>query len=148
MSRKFDHGKNSYAKEHRSSSDQETRHKLGDAVLQHYGAKPDNYKKFSDDNYRMGSKETNTRDRLIDNALIGEHFKDAGHSKGYDASRLASKGVNRQQQLDTIGTRYDTAKIAYETTGEHEYLMMQKDLRDTAEKHLNADLRSFRNSKR
>ena len=144
MSRKFDHGKSSYAKEHRTSSEQETRHYIADSTMQHYGAKPSNYTEFSSSNYRMGSKDTNSRDRMIDNALIGEHFMDAGHSEGYSASRLAQNGISRQQQLDALGVRFDVAKVAYEATGEHKYLMMQKDIRETANEHLDADLRQFR----
>ena len=55
MARPFDHGKAAYAKDHRSdTSSQQTRHILGDEMLQHYGAKPENYSSWSQDNYRMG----------------------------------------------------------------------------------------------
>lgn len=121
MSRAFDHGKSDYARGHRRSSDQDTKHYLSNDLMLHYGAKPSNYALFSDMNYRMGSKASNGRDTRIDNALIGEHFRDAGHSGGYSASRLAGGGITRDQQLQALGNRFDVAKEAYRTTGEHKY---------------------------
>ena len=156
MSRPFDAGKSSYRKDHlRSNSGQQTRHLLGDDFMQHYGAKSDNYSQWCDNNYRMGSKQTNDRDRMIDNALLGSIFNDAGskhhRQNGYDANYLAVNQGDRkcgrisyQQQRDAIGSRFDAAKIAYETTGEHKYLMIQKDLRDVAMKNLDADGRQWR----
>ena len=147
MSRKFDHGKNNYAREHRNDDAEEkqhTKHYIANSTMEHYGAKPENYKQFSSSNYRMGSSASNGRDTRLDNALIGEHFSDAGHSGGYNSQRLAAGGLNKEQQLQGIGNRFDVAKEAYERTGEHKYLMMQKDLRDTADTHLNADMRGFR----
>jgi len=150
-SRKFDHGKNQWAKEHRDSSQpQETRHYLADIYLQHYGANPGNYQEWSDFNYRMGSKETNTRDRRLDNALLGATFYDAGWKDGYDAHRLTqtAHGLTLQQQAYGIQQRFQRAQEAYLATGEHKYYMMQKDLREVADKHLNCDMREFRLTKR
>jgi hypothetical protein len=146
-SRSFDHNKNKYASEHRNhntSEPQHTKHYIANNMMEHYGCKPSNYNEFSYDNYRMGSQASNNRDRRIDNAILGEVFSDAGHSGGYDARRLCNNGVNREQQLQAIGNRFDVAKIAYERTGEHKYFMMQNDLRAIAGSHLNADLRGFR----
>ena len=56
--------------------------------------------------------------------------------------------MSYQQQLDGLGKRFDVAKTAYESTGEHKYFMMQKDIRGIADTHLDADLRGFRLSKR
>lgn len=144
MSRAFDHGKNSYKIEHKMSADQQTKHYLSNELLLHYGANPSNYREHSWNNYRMGSVASNGRDTRIDNALIGEHFR--GQGRGYDAQQLASGGISYNQQLQAIGNRFDRAKHAYETTGEHKYYMIQKDLRQTAAEHLNADLRGFRMS--
>lgn len=145
MSRKFDYGRENYGNEHRSHEGQQTKHYLAHATLQHYGAKPENYREFAEHNYRMGSRESNTRDRLIDNALIGEYFRDEG--PGYDAQRLAAQGISYGQQLQAIGKRFNMARGAYETTGEYKYYMMQKDLRDAASTHLDGDLRGFHLSK-
>jgi hypothetical protein len=148
MSRSYDHGRVSYAKSHRADGSQETRHVLADSMLSHYGARPDAYAEWSYLNYRMGSKETNLRDRYIDHHLLGDIFRDAGRKDGYDAGVLAAKGISRQQQRDAIGARFERAKAAYEATGEHKYLMMQKDMRAVAATHLDADLRQFRVSKK
>ena len=50
MSRKFDHGKNNYAREHRNDDAEEkqhTKHYIANSTMEHYGAKPENYKQFS-----------------------------------------------------------------------------------------------------
>lgn len=60
-------------------------------MLLHYGASPTNYRDISDSNYRMGSRDSNDRDRRIDNALIGEHFR--GQGSGYDAYHLANMSL-------------------------------------------------------
>lgn len=146
MSRAFDHGKNSYKREHQVSSDQHTKHYLSNDMLLHYGANPVKYREHSSNNYRMGSSASNGRDTRIDNMLIGEHFRDQG--RGYDAQHLASGGISYNQQLQAIGNRFDRAKQAYESTGEYKYYMMQKDHRHTADVHLQADLRGFRLSRR
>jgi hypothetical protein len=146
MSRDYDHGKNAYKKAHKIYDDQHTKHYLSNDYLSHYGANPENYRGFSSSNYRMGSIASNGRDTRIDNALIGEHFYNQG--RGYDASRLAGAGISYNQQLQAIGNRFDRAKEAYDMTGEYKYYMMQKDLRSTAEAHLDADLRFFRLSNR
>ena len=144
MSRAFDQGKNAYGAEHRAYAGQNARHILGNDFLEHYGANPNNYGAYCHDNYRMGDTAVNGRDTRLDNAIIGEVFSDAGHRQGYDAQRLANGGISRQQQLDRVGARFDMAKQAYQATGEHKYLMMQKDLRMIADQHLDADLRGFR----
>ena len=150
MARPFDHGKARYRREHMTDSEQETRHILADNLLQHYGAKPENYATISDSNYRMGSTATNTRDRRLDAAIVHEVFEPG---RSYDAARLAKPsgscaGLSYQQQRDAIGRRFDMARQAYEETGEYKYYMMQKDLRDIASEHLDADLRQFRLSAR
>lgn len=150
MSRPFDAGKDAWKESHRvPGAGQQTRHILADNLLQHYGAKPENYAVWCDNNYRMGSVGTNSRDIRIDNMIIGEVF---GIGKSYNAQSLTEptsrhNGLSYQQQLNAIGARFDAAKTAYSQTGEHKYLMIQKDLRDIAEGHLNADLRGFRLSK-
>jgi hypothetical protein len=103
----------------------------------------------SEFNYRMDSLATNVRDMRIDNHIIGEVFHNAGRGAGYDANALRhgtdkNAGLTTLQQIDAVGIRFDAAKRAYEETGEHKYLMMQKDFREIAAKHLGADLRSFR----
>jgi hypothetical protein len=155
MSRQFDYGKNSYGQDNRVYGGQQARHYLGNDLLEHYGANPSNYKQFADQNYRMGTSSTNGRDTRLDNAIIGEVFNgtrfDGGN--GYNAQDLtrptgSNRGMSYQQQLNGIGARFDTAKTAYAETGEYKYFMMQKDLRDIAEEHLDADLRGFRLSSR
>ena len=155
MARPFDFGKNQYAKHHRDpSADQQTRHILADDLLQHYGAKPENYREWATDgNYRMGSAATNTRDRMLDRHIVGEAFSDAGRASGYDAQYLArgtknTPGMSYSQQINALGARFDAAKQGYATTGEHKYLMIQKDIRSIADTHLDADLRGFRLSKK
>jgi hypothetical protein len=157
MSRAYDHGKQQYAKEHRSSSDQQTRHILANDLLSHYGVNQGNYREWSDGNYRMGSVDTNSRDRRLDNAIASEVFHDVG-SGGYNAAALTKAtttksgrtiaGMSYQQQLDAVGARFEAAKDAYERTGEYKYYMMQKDLRQVAQDHLDGDMRQFRLSSR
>ncbi len=144
MSRSFDQGKSTYAAAHRVRGDQDTRHILANSLLEHYGVKRDNYSAWSHQNYRMGSRDTNIRDRQIDHHITGEVFHDAGRKSGYDAQELARSGVSRQQQLDAVGRRFEVAKAAYEATGEGRYLAIQKDLRGIAAEHLDGDLRQFR----
>mmetsp|Transcript_26301 Transcript_26301/g.44382 ORF Transcript_26301/g.44382 Transcript_26301/m.44382 type:complete len:154 (-) Transcript_26301:226-687(-) len=152
MSRQFDHGKYAYGQEHRSYHGQNARHYLGNDMLEHYGANPNNYQEFSGSNYRMGNTRTNGRDTRLDNQIIGEVF--SGFGSGYDAYGLTQRsasghtGLSYQQQLDGVGARFDTAKAAYEATGEYKYYMIQKDLRDIAGEHLNGDMRQFRLSNR
>ena len=155
MARAFDAGKADYAKAHRTSSEQDTRHIISNSTLEHYGASPEKYAKgVAADNYRMGSQDTNrSRDTRLDNAIIGETFRDAGNPGGYDSKALtrptaAASGLSYQQQLDGVGARFDAAKSAYETTGEYKYFMMQKDLRDIATDKLDGDGRQFRLSSR
>jgi hypothetical protein len=147
MSRKFDHGKDAYKKAHKVSKEQQTKHYLGDNLMGHYGVNPEKYRNHSYSNYRMGSVSSNGRDTKIDNALIREHFSDQGKG-GYDAKKLVRKGITMNQQLQAVGHRFDQAKIGYELTGHYKYFIMQKDFRDTAGKHLNGDLRSFKLSNR
>lgn len=154
MSRPFDHGRAAYAAEHRADSDQHTRHILADSLLGYYHAKPEKYAEWSDQNYRMGSVATNTRDSRLDSHIISEVFG-AGKrgTAGYDAYELTQStataaGLSYQQQLAGISQRFGRAKEAYETTGEYKYFMMQKDLRDIASDHLDGDMRKFRLSKR
>ncbi len=116
--------------------------------MEHYGAKPENYSSWSSENYRMGSEATNMRDRRLDDHLIGEIFRDEGRKEGYDAQVLqtatgSAPGLSLQQQLDGVKQRFDQAKVAYEKTKEYKFFMMQKDLRDIADEHLDADLRQF-----
>ena len=104
----------------------------------------------------MGSAATNARDRVLDNAWLGHSFSDAGskvHRKGYDAHMLTKYDgkcgtISYQQQVDGLHQRFHTAKTAYEQTGEHKYLMMQKDLREIATSQLDADGRQWRLSKK
>jgi hypothetical protein len=147
--RLFNHGQAKYASEHRTGPDQHTRHIIGDAQLQHYGADPANYSKWSQHNYRMGSQDTNMRDRMLDYHITGESFKNAGRPGGYDAQLLTqgtdtTPGLTYQQQVDGIKARFDAAGTAYKMTGERAYQNMQNDLRQIASEHLNADLRQFR----
>jgi hypothetical protein len=103
----------------------------------------------------MGNTRTNARDTRLDNQIISETFTGTrfDNSGGYDAYALTqdtsrNRGLSYQQQLNGMGARFDTAKAAYEATGEYKYYMMQKDLRGIAEEHLDADLRQFRLSGR
>ncbi|KAJ1408118.1 hypothetical protein B484DRAFT_456390 [Ochromonadaceae sp. CCMP2298] len=150
MSRDYDHGKNAYAKEHRDADKernaQHTKHYIGNEMLSHYGVKPEDYAKVSASNYRMGSSESNGRDTKIDNALIGEHFSDTRHSNkgGYDAGKLAKNGVNREQQLQGLGNRFDVAKKAYAETGNDKFYEIAEDIKETAGTHLNPDMREWR----
>ena len=97
--------------------------------------------------------KTNDRDRLLDYHILAHAFRDAVAGPGYDAQALTcgtknTIGLSYQQQLDGIQQRFDAAKYAYEATNEYKYYMMQKDLREIANDHLDADLRSFRLSNR
>jgi hypothetical protein len=94
----------------------------------------------------MGDSLTNGRDSRVDNAIVREVFGIGGSS--YDSRRLAQGGVNYQQQRDRIGARFDAAKEGYASTGERRYLEIQRDMRDIAGSHLDADLRQFRMSRR
>ena len=148
---KFDHGQSQYRQSHSGAA---TRHIVGNVVMEHYGVNPSNYNQWSSGNYRMGSTATNDRDKRIDNAWLGHAFHDAGaadHRQGYDAHFLAhnegdAKGgaISYQQQRNALGQRFDRCKDAYAATGEHKYLMMQKDLRDIALNQLNGDGREWR----
>jgi hypothetical protein len=156
MSRQFDYGKNSYGQEYRAYEGQQARHYLGNDMLEHYGANPNNYQQYArDENYRMGNRHTNARDTRLDNQIIGEVFTGTRFDGrgGYDAYALTqdtatNRGLSYQQQLNGVGARFDTAKAAYNATGEYKYYMMQKDLRAIAEEHLDADLRGFHLSRR
>lgn len=159
MARQFDYGKASYGASHRPyvAQPSQTRHILADSMLQHYGASPGAYSSgVAHYNYRMGSEATNSRDSRLDSHIMGEVFHDAGrgrHGMGYDAQALTRDtakhaGLSYQQQRDGVGQRFDTAKRAYDETGDYKYYMMQKDLRGIAEGHLDCDMRSFRLSSR
>ena len=148
MSRDYDHGRAAYAKEHRADSSQHTRHILADSMMSHYGARSDDDRAWSHLNYRMGSKDTNMRDRSIDHHLLGEAFRDAGRPAGYDAAVLAAKGISRKQQFDAVSARFHCARAAYDATGDYKYYMMQKDLRAVADTHLGGDMRGFRLSRK
>ena len=150
MSRNYDHGKYAYGQDHRAYAGQQALHILGDDLLGHYGANPGNYQQWSNLNYRMGASSVNGRDTRVDNAIISEVFSGTRFDGrgGYDSAALAVGGINRQQQLDRVGARFDAAKTAYQATGEYKYFMMQNDLRDIAGTHLGADLRGFRLSSR
>eukprot|EP00386_Alphamonas_edax_P015247 GDKI01046614.1.p2 GENE.GDKI01046614.1~~GDKI01046614.1.p2 ORF type:complete len:131 (-),score=25.39 GDKI01046614.1:413-805(-) len=125
MSRPFDSEKNAYREDHQTSSDQECRHGLADNLLQHYGAKPENYEDWAGGssmaggNYTQGSKLENSHDKRLDNAIVGEGFCDAGNKSGYDVEQLKQPssqglpGMNEQQQLDGLQKRMDTARSAY-----------------------------------
>ena len=146
MSRPFDGGKNAYGNEHRNKDkDQQVLHTLGDDLLQHYGADSKNYETYSGENYRMGDSSVNGRDTKVDNAIIGSTFADPGRikEKDYDASELAKKDVNSQQQLRRIGNKFDVAQTAYKETGEAVYRDIREDLRDIADNDLDADKREF-----
>eukprot|EP01040_Poterioochromonas_malhamensis_P016369 gene16369-18564_t len=153
MSRTYDSGKYSYAKDHRiPNSGQETRHLIANQTLELYGVKVDNYSEHAAElNYRMGSKTSNTIDRLIDNEFHRAVFDGTSRSSNYDydAYYLANnKGVSYQQQIDRFKDRFDTAKEMYDRTGEYKYYMMQKDIRDIVDNKLDVDLRGFRLSSR
>ena len=156
MSRQFDYGKDSYGQDNRAYAGQQTRHILGNDLLEHYGANPTNYQQFASQNYRMGNSATNGRDSRLDNAIIGNEFSGTRFDGGcgynaYDLTKNSSggnRGMSYQQQLNGIGARFDAAKTAYAETGEHKYYMMQRDLRNIADDHLDADLRCFRMSDR
>jgi hypothetical protein len=140
MSRKFDHGKESYKKNHKAHDAQHTKHYLGNKLLELYKVDPTNYKYFSSSNYRMGSITSNGYDSQIDNSFINEHFKRGE----YDADTLAAKGISREQQLQAIGKRFDVAKIAFKLTRDNGCRKMMRDIRYTAKKLFDADLRGFR----
>ena len=141
--RPYDAGKSAYARDHRTSSAQHTRHIVANETMEHYEVSTARYAAVGGSNYRMGSSATNTRDRLIDNSFHREVFG-TGSGGGYDAAALAGRGVSRQQQLDALGTRFDHAKQMYQAGGGHQFKMMMQDYRDVAGSRLGADLRQFR----
>lgn len=140
MSRTYDHGLNHYKAVHKAHSGQHTKHTLSNELLGHYGAKASNYQQWSHNNYTMGSSKSNGIDTRIDNRLINHVFQGVQ----YDAYELAQNGVTYTQQLNALGKRFDAAKDAYATTGEYKYFMIQKDFKQVAQDHLNADGRQFR----
>ncbi len=101
-------------------------------------------------NYRMGSVETNARDRRIDNAFHREVFgvgqNGAPVAGGYDAAALARGpgGIDRQRQLDAIGARFDAAKAMHQAGGGYQLKQVMQDLRSVARDHLGGDMRQFR----
>lgn len=140
--RPYDAGKNAYARDHRTSSAQQTRHIVANVTMEHYGVSTSRYAAVGGGNYRMGSAATNVRDRLVDNAFHREVF---GLGSGcYDPAALAGRGVSRQQQLDALGTRFDHSKAMYNAGGGHQFKMMMQDYRQVASDRLGADLRQFR----
>ncbi len=144
MSRPFDIYLPQYRSSH-SAGGQVTRHLLANDLLEHYGASRSNYREAMSQtggvNYRMGNSSTNSRDRWVDNGIVGSVF---GVGREYDADKLASRGLSYHQQGNYLGTRFDTAKRMYESTGEHKYYMMQKDIRQVAKDNLNIDGREWR----
>lgn len=118
ISRNYDHGKYAYGQDHRAYAGQQALHILGDDLLGHYGANPGNYQQWSNLNYRMSASSVNGRDTRVDNAIISEVFSGTRFDGrgGYDSAALAVGGINRQQQLDRVGARFDAAKTAYQAT--------------------------------
>ena len=100
----------------------------------------------------MGSVETNTRDRVIDNAITREVFglntRGGITNRGFDGDHMAQHGISHNQQLQALGTRFDHAKDMHARTGEYKYLMMQNDIRGIAMDGWNVDGRQWRTSRR
>ncbi|GMI30656.1 hypothetical protein TrCOL_g2239 [Triparma columacea] len=153
MSRSYDYGKDDYGGNHRSYPGQNTRHILAVELLGSYGCNSVNYEEVADFNYRMGSKDTNTRDQLIDNRIIAQNFSDSRYPNlsytASDAADLANNpehtyNVSYQQQINALHQRFMAAMNAYQQTGEYKYFMIMKDIREIAGNALNCDLREFR----
>jgi hypothetical protein len=145
MPRPFDAGKTAYGKAHRPHSvGQQTRHILGDDLLQHYGTSECRYADVQKQlgnhavNYRMGTTSTNGFDTRIDNRLIGTLFTGpqvevAPKYKTYDATVLArgedgARKISYKRQGEMLGARFETAKDLYSRTGEHKYYMVRRAL--------------------
>lgn len=147
MSRQFDYDKQNYGNAY-GYRDQHVRHILADNMLGSYGANPARYAPVAfDNNYRMGPPATNMRDVRIDNQWHNHTFGNSpydAYALANNSSRAASGKIGYQQQLNAVGTRYDTARSLYQQTGEHKYKMMCDDLRDIAVHQLDADGRQFR----
>ena len=126
-------------------------HKVPVMLLEHYGASGGSYQKWADANYRMGDARINGRDKSVDYQIRNEIFHNDGHNFGkgyYDSKHLCSLGINKDQQLQRVGNRFDACKEAYNRTGHGIYITMQKDLAHIASTHLNADMRGFHISKK
>jgi hypothetical protein len=106
-------------------------------------------------NYRMGNSSTNGRDTRLDNQMFNSIFHSVnGRETGmYNAQTLTrdtarNTGLNRQQQVNGIGARFEAAKTMYELTNEHKYYMMQRDFKQIANDNFNVDNRQWRMSNR
>ena len=150
----FRYFQNDYRKDHlRYPNDpNQACHKVPVMLLEHYGVSGKSYRQWADVNYRMGDVAINGRDKSVDYQIRNEIFqKNNGQNYGngcYNSAYLRSLDINNDQQLQRIGTRFDSCKEAYNRTGQNIYLTMQKDLRYIAGEYLNADLRGFKISKK
>ena len=86
---------------------------------------------------------------MVDNAITKEVFGldtrgQYDSRSGYDAAELARKGISRQQQVDLLKGKYETAKGLRDSTNEYKYQMMMNDIANIARGKLDADGRQFR----
>jgi hypothetical protein len=142
MPRAYDHGKSAYGSAHRTPGrEQVVRHIIANHTLEQHGVRKDSYQAVAADNYRMGARSTNDRDRLVDNGIDGIG---AAHGAGYNPSYIASHGVAYQRQVDLLGAKFDTAKAAYQLTGDAGFKQIASGIRDIAHGPLDVDRRQFR----
>lgn len=134
----FNDGKIKYKNSHKVHKDQETRHIVARTSLNTAGVNKDTYKSSQSakpTNYRMGSKQENSNDKLVDNQL--DTFMENGI---YNSEMRLSK----QNQLDRLGQKFDVCKEEYERTGDMGYYRILESIRTIAQDDLNGDMRQFR----
>jgi len=142
--RPFDAGKDEYRAEHPGLSGRQTRHIIANSLLERYNADPNEYALHAKDiNYRMGGRRLNlSKDKLVDNGLIREIFKEGTGS--YNAEYIAKKGVSYQQQGDLLALRFDRLGEFYAKTHNPLYRQMMEDVRSVAKNNLSVDLREWK----
>ena len=142
MPRAYDHGKSAYGSAHRAPGrEQVVRHIIANHTLEQHGVRKASYVAVAADNYRMGARSTNDRDRLVDNGIDGVG---AAHADGYNSGYIARQGVGYQRQIDLLGAKFDTAKAAYQQTGDVGFKQIASGIRHIAHGPLDVDRRQFR----
>ena len=151
MPRKFDAGMSKYAKSHRVSKKQDTRHIIGNKLLGQVRASVKKYGKWAHKgNYRMGSQSMNrSKDTRLDNAIGRVVRSRAPKAKAYNAKALAKPtkaagGLSIQQQLEGVGMRHVAAKKGLKATDDPAYAKLVAATSNIALHQLGGDGRQFK----